>query len=223
LLILLGFAATAAALAVQWRTRFFAGQVPGPTTAAASAIDWIGWLGSPGPLSTAHAKLSGDCQACHVPFRQVADVKCQGCHARDTGLLDRRDTAFHGEATACATCHVEHQGRQARISVMDHGRLRPETACAACHFDRHQARFGTTCETCHRTETWKVAGYRHPSPRSKVCFDCHQPPPSHLMMHFEMMDRMVTGQKDATVEQCYRCHTTDHWNNIKDVGFLKHH
>jgi hypothetical protein len=43
------------------------------------------------------------------------------------------------------------------------------------------------------------------------------------MMHFEMMDRVVTRQRDATVDQCHRCHTTDHWNNIKDVGFLKHH
>ncbi len=43
------------------------------------------------------------------------------------------------------------------------------------------------------------------------------------MMHFETMDRMLTGQRDATVDQCYRCHTIDHRNNIKDVGFYKHH
>jgi len=47
------------------------------------------------------------------------------------------------------------------------------------------------------------------------------------MMHFQMVDRAVTGQRDATVEQCGRCHTTDHWNNIWNnivgVGFCKHH
>jgi hypothetical protein len=43
------------------------------------------------------------------------------------------------------------------------------------------------------------------------------------MGHFVMVDRTITGQRDATVEQCWRCHTTDHWNNIKDVGFYKHH
>jgi len=43
------------------------------------------------------------------------------------------------------------------------------------------------------------------------------------MMHFQMVDQMVTGQSAATVEQCWRCHTTDHWNNIVGVGLYKHH
>jgi hypothetical protein len=222
MLILLTVAGLGWLLTTQWRERFFDG-VPQSAPATAGRVERMGWLGSPGPLSAAHAKLSNDCQACHVPFQPVADRKCQGCHARDLGLMDRRDTAFHAQATACATCHVEHRGRAARISTMEHRILRSEIVCATCHVDRHQARLGTACATCHLTETWKVAGYRHPSTRSRGCFECHQPPPSHLMMHFEMMDRMVTGQWDATVDQCYRCHTTDHWNHIKDVGFLKHH
>ena len=52
---------------------------------------------------------------------------------------------------------------------------------------------------------------------------CHQAPPSHYMMHFEMMDRTITGQEHARVEQCYLCHQTDAWNNIKGVGWFKHH
>jgi hypothetical protein len=191
--------------------------------AGRSPIDRVGWLGSPGPLSEAHAQLSGDCQACHVPFRPVADIKCQACHTRNVELLDRRTTAFHAQATGCAMCHLEHRGRRARISTMEHRLLRPDVGCAACHVDRHQERFGDICGTCHLTETWKVAGYRHPPARSTACFECHAPPPSHWMMHFEMMDRRVTGQADATVDQCHRCHTTDHWNNIKGVGFFVHH
>jgi len=220
--IIAGVAAVMSVLAVQWRERFFAGGAPAPP-ARGVRIDRIGWIGSPGPLSTAHAKLSDDCQACHVPFHRVADLKCRGCHARNTELVERRATAFHAQASGCSTCHVEHQGRGARISRMEHAIVHPSVACTACHFDRHQARLGTACATCHLSETWKVAGYRHPSPRSHVCFECHQPPPSHFMMHFEMMDRMVTGQRDATVDQCFRCHTTDHWNDIKGVGFYKHH
>lgn len=221
--ILAGVVALGYLLALQWRERFFAGGAGAPAAASAAIVDRFGWLGSPGPLSAAHANLSDDCMACHVPFQRVAGAKCQGCHARNTGLLDRRDTAFHAQATRCSTCHVEHRGRDARISAMEHAVLQPEVACTACHFDRHQARLGTACATCHATDTWKVAGYRHPSPRSYACFECHQPPPSHLMMHFQMMDRAATGQGDATVDQCFRCHTTDHWNNIKDLGFLKHH
>jgi hypothetical protein len=43
------------------------------------------------------------------------------------------------------------------------------------------------------------------------------------MIHFQMVDQSITGQRDATIEQCWRCHTTDHWNNIVSVGLYKHH
>jgi hypothetical protein len=111
---LLGIAAVAGLLAVQWRAQFFAGAAPAPKNADTPLIDRVGWLGSPGPLSAAHTTLSDNCRACHVPFQSVADVKCQACHARNTGLLDRRDTAFHAGATACGACHVEHRGRASR-------------------------------------------------------------------------------------------------------------
>lgn len=38
-----------------------------------------------------------------------------------------------------------------------------------------------------------------------------------------MMDQMITGQARATVNQCFLCHRTDSFNDIKDVGWLKHH
>src|SRR5262249_34684763 len=138
-------------------------------------------------------------------------------------LLNRRDTAFHAAATECLACHSEHQGRTARISRMDHTVLHPDVGCAVCHVDRHQRLFGDHCQACHEVATWKLPGYRHPSPQSTLCAECHQPPPSHLMMHFQMVDQTITGQRDATVEQCWRCHTTDHWNNIVGVGLYKHH
>ena len=97
--------------------------------------------------------------------------------------------------------------------------------CAACHVNRdpHRSLFGRECQACHTTAAWAVAGYRHPSPRSQDCAQCHQAPPSHYMMHFEMMDRTVTGQMHVRVEQCFLCHQTDDWNNIRGVGWLKHH
>src|SRR3546814_16508507 len=37
------------------------------------------WLS--GPLSSAHANLTKDCQSCHVePFVAVTDTACVGCH-----------------------------------------------------------------------------------------------------------------------------------------------
>lgn len=43
------------------------------------------------------------------------------------------------------------------------------------------------------------------------------------MMHFEMMDKTITGEKSARVEQCFACHQTDSFNNIKGVGMVKVH
>jgi hypothetical protein len=37
------------------------------------------------------------------------------------------------------------------------------------------------------------------------------------MGHFIMMDRMVTGQEHATVNQCFLCHRTGSFNDIKGV------
>ena len=214
--------AAATGLAWQWRARFFAA-VPPTAPAAVSWPNRLGWIASPGPLAVAHAPLSHDCQACHIPFRPVADAKCLGCHAKNLGLLIRQDTAFHAEARRCRACHIEHQGRGGRISRMEHDMLGSQVACTGCHADRHQTLFGDRCLDCHGVREWSVPGFRHPPAASRLCVECHRAPPSHFMMHFEMVDRRVTGQRDAVVEQCWRCHTTDHWNNIVGVGLYQHH
>ena len=98
-------------------------------------------------------------------------------------------------------------------------------ACASCHSfrDKHQTLFGQQCADCHATTNWKIAGFLHPSPKSQECSQCHQAPPSHYMMHFAMMDQAITGQISARVEQCFLCHQTDSFNNIKGVGWFKMH
>ena len=114
--------------------------------------------------------------------------------------------------------------------------------CFACHSNRNPHRdgtsagccgpassgtvgslFGRECADCHATATWKIAGYKHPSPRSEDCAQCHQPPPSHNMGHFEMISKTIAGQMSARVEQCHLCHQTDAWNDIKGAGWYKHH
>lgn len=220
-LIIAGVVIAGLTLVVQWRTRFFAGITTSAT--AAALVDRAAWLASPGPLHAKHASLSTNCRACHAAFRPPPDAQCLGCHAGTTALLQRRATRFHAAAVACAGCHPDHRGRTASIVRMDHARLRPDVPCADCHVDRHAARFGATCENCHATEVWSVPGYRHPAATNTLCSECHAPPPSHLMMHFAMVDRAVTRQLDARVEQCWRCHTRDHWNEIRGIGFYKHH
>ncbi|MBB3222091.1 cytochrome c3 family protein [Pseudoduganella umbonata] len=97
--------------------------------------------------------------------------------------------------------------------------------CASCHatVDRHQGMLGTNCVQCHATTQWTVAQFRHPSVNSTACAQCHKPPPSHNMMHFSMMSARIAGQPNAKVNQCYLCHQTTSWNDIKGVGWKKIH
>ena len=43
------------------------------------------------------------------------------------------------------------------------------------------------------------------------------------MGHFHMVSMKVAGQHHAQVNQCYLCHQTTAWNDIKGVGWYKHH
>ncbi|MCB4824930.1 hypothetical protein [Roseicella aerolata] len=97
--------------------------------------------------------------------------------------------------------------------------------CIDCHVnnDPHRTLFGRDCQGCHTVDVWTVANFRHPSPRSENCVECHQAPPSHYMMHFRMMSQPMAGQPNAQVEQCFLCHQTDAWNNIRGVGWRKMH
>ncbi len=94
---------------------------------------------SPGGVAAAHARWERDCQTCHVPFtpmkndtwfstdstRAEMDAKCEACH---------RGPAHHplqiaAEVGSCASCHIDHRGRNADIT-----RVADQT-CTACHAD----------------------------------------------------------------------------------------
>lgn len=200
---------------------------------------------NPGPLSAAHAFLENKCESCHTPNRGIDTSKCIACHTSSPELLMQPATTFHAQLTDCRGCHSEHQGKNVRPIHMNHEVLlkiatnytskdfykdstRYHTAslnCQSCHIyqDKHKEFFGKECASCHSTKTWKIPGYLHPSPTSTNCAECHKAPPSHFMMHFEMVDRFVTHEEHARVDQCYLCHKTDSFNDIKGVGFYKMH
>ena len=181
---------------------------------------------------------------------------CSQCHLEHQGA-DRRPTEMDHLALArfglreLDKDESDSERRQARSQLlgwvkqhragagsgMDHERLTPEEMildCASCHSnqDKHFKLFGQDCAECHGTTQWTVAAFQHPSPRSTSCAQCHQAPPSHYMMHFEMVDKVIAGKgsspenpccTDVKVNQCYRCHQTNAWNDIKGVGWYKHH
>lgn len=216
----------------------------------------------PGPLSTSHAFMEGDCEECHTPVRGVEAKTCITCHATAAADLASQRTAFHAGIQDCRGCHVEHEGaaRPIRMShaalvrigshLATEGRSKPAlprqiadelaayfgtefsaTAekdalnCASCHSneDRHRELFGRDCAGCHETASWQISAFLHPSSTSRDCAECHQAPPSHYMEHFGMVSMRVAGQPLAQVKQCYVCHQTNSFNDIKGVGWYQHH
>lgn len=97
--------------------------------------------------------------------------------------------------------------------------------CSVCHSneDPHRTYFGSDCTECHSTKAWTVPSFQHPSPSNKECAQCHAAPPSHYMMHFKMISAKVAGRPHANVNECFECHQTTAWNDIRGVGWYKHH
>ena len=170
---------------------------------------------------------------------------CRECHFEHQGLTRRLTWMDHAALVNMGLRELGKDGsdgekRQARAQVItwirQSGRSEGPTPpgisrkemtldCASCHSnkDPHLKLFGQDCAECHGTTNWTIAGFLHPSPRSTNCAQCHQAPPSHYMEHFEMISKRVAKQPDAKVDECFKCHEIDSWNNIKGVGWYKHH
>ena len=171
-----------------------------------------------------HANLgamTGDCRGCHVEHAGVEKRPITMDHMVLVKLgVQRNPALLIPEDTSLATLPVGHP------------RITPEETalnCNACHAsqDPHRTLFGTDCASCHATSIaqggWTIPEFRHPSPLSTDCNQCHQAPPSHYMMHFQMVSMTVARVEHADVSQCFLCHQTNAWNDIRGVGWYKHH
>jgi hypothetical protein len=169
-----------------------------------------------------HATVSS-CRECHPEHHGVAPPPSRMDHAALSRIglrnLKQEDRLEYDRLAAWV--------KAGRESLPGRGASRIEALldCRACHStkDRHQSLFGPACAECHGTDRWSVPGFRHPPPTSTDCAQCHQAPPSHYMMHFHMVSMRVAGQHHARVNQCYLCHLTTAWNDIRGVGWYKHH
>lgn len=82
---------------------------------------------APGKVAASHHQFERDCAQCHTgALQKVADETCQRCH--NTALHHANQVATPG----CATCHVEHRGRQrSGPAIVD------SQFCTQCHADLH--------------------------------------------------------------------------------------
>lgn len=168
----------------------------------------------------------GSCTECHLEHQGSDHRQTEMDHAVLTriGLRQLNEKAADSEQKLL-------RGQLASWSAIGkppHARISSDEAllnCATCHSndDRHFKLFGQDCAQCHATDRWTIPEFQHPSPSSTDCAQCHQAPPSHYMMHFKMISARVSGQPHADVTQCFLCHQTTSWNDIRNVGWYKHH
>ncbi|UPT75454.1 MAG: cytochrome c family protein [Elusimicrobiota bacterium] len=178
-----------------------------------------------------HASI-GSCVECHVEHQGVnlRPVKMNHEALADVGLknLKRAPPGSDDEQAARIVKAYFRQGGGAEESPFFNHSITPKESalnCASCHAtkDVHRQQFGSDCASCHGTAQWTIAEFQHPPPRSMDCAQCHQAPPSHYMMHFQMISMKIATQPKAAVSQCFKCHQTTSWNDIKGIGWYKHH
>lgn len=196
-----------------------------PLALALVLVSGQAWRAStaPGPSSRAHEAISGNCDACHMPFKGLPNEKCLTCH---TALKK-----FHQSVAAqkCNACHAEHKGptgdltkpaaRQAfdhaltgMALVGAHAKVKCESChtrpieqmtqtCGSCHKDVHQGSFGAACASCHRSDAWKPVIHGRDEHKVSLkdghaknqCLDCHR-----------------EGKNLSPVVPCASCHERAH-------------
>lgn len=203
--------------------------------------------------SACHSPVTGvpaaKCVVCHAnnesllqrqPTAFHAHVdSCTECHLEHEGVGHRPTNMNHDALAQIGLRQLgqgteEHEATRLNIEAqINNGRhsqthVTPREAtlnCVSCHgsSDRHFGLFGNDCAQCHAVDRWSIPQFRHPSVTSKDCAQCHQAPPSHYMMHFKMISARVAGRPHARVDQCFECHQTTSWNDIRGAGWYKHH
>lgn len=188
-----------------------------------------------------HALLQRQSTAFHGSIQS-----CTACHVEHDGSASLRAPMDHqalaqigaAQSTRNALSNPEAKWFSERLQLLEkslNDTLRTGNSllaanelllvCVICHEskDRHRGFFGRDCGECHATTEWVLAQFRHPGPTNQDCVQCHEAPPSHYMEHFRMISQSVAEQPHAAVEQCYLCHQTTSWNDIRGAGFYDHH
>jgi hypothetical protein len=178
--------------------------------APASAEDWRTML-SPGVLGPAHADLAGDCDACHMQFAGIPDVKCLGCHE---GLAGRISSNVGYHATLgdrrCIDCHVDHGGSNDAMTRDD---ARAAFDHDATGFTLDGAHSGQTCEDCHTKPVHELDGGcmdchedAHSSALGPSCNSCHTPVAWTAGLRL-LTDHLLSMEGKHGEQTCADCHT----------------
>lgn len=111
---------------------------------------------SPGALHAAHAEIGDDCGQCHAPFwgAERLTERCLVCHAEIQGEMGDSSTLHgtlvKGADSTCQSCHTEHAGSLAGLTVMDTDSFPHEaTGFALTGHETRSPGISFICSDCH--------------------------------------------------------------------------
>lgn len=197
-------------------------------------------------LRNAHARPTIKCEACHKDARSFRDTgrDCVACHKKD----DKHEGQLGSQ---CEKCHGD---RTWKVDIFDHDKTRfpllglhSKAACKGCHEtlrykdaprdcyachrkeDRHELKFGVSCESCHNVRTWAVWDYDHDkrtrylldgAHRKTACESCHKLPAPAGKAAALTGTTCVTCHVAEDVHdrqfgvRCEQCHITETWKKL---------
>ena len=148
----------------------------------------------PGKVIAGHADLESECSSCHVMFDKSGQrQRCMDCH-EDVAADVNASAGYHGlhpdaSNDKCASCHTDHEGRDADIVVLDE-----ETFDHAfTDFETVGAHLEAECTDCHKVDK------KHREAPSE-CVACHRDDKPH---------------KETMDDDCASCHESTEWADAK--------
>jgi hypothetical protein len=163
---------------------------------------------SPGELARAHEKLEGinHCADCHDVGKGISGAKCLTCHAEIRKELDsKRGYHFVVSTSNCLTCHKDHLGKDAQITVSDRSAF-DHTKTGFTLTGKHATKGCDDCHTAKFIKDPEIAkkGRKTVLGLNVACISCH-----------EDHHRGVLGT------DCNSCHSTTAWKPASNFDHSK--
>jgi hypothetical protein len=170
---------------------------------------------APGSVISAHAPVESRCEECHAPRSGASNLRCQRCHdAAGAGRLSNGSHVLFGSGNPrkaaaapdlyCAGCHVEHRGREAKLSLVD------DLQCVRCHF---RGLGGHPEFAVLRRKSLEVPGLKYPH-------DCHV---RELAKKGSCKELSFDPGPVASAATCSRCHEpAQAGRDLVPISFDKH-
>ncbi|MFH0736086.1 MAG: cytochrome C [bacterium] len=182
--------------------------------------------------------LNTNCLTCHQDYHKGSlGQNCLSCHNNNTfkevNKFDHNKARFHLTGkhlnVDCAKCH--------KIEIKDGKETQKFkdlqfSSCSSCHADQHLGKFGTNCESCHVTNSFKeiknIGKFDHNKTNFALlgkhldvtCLDCHKGSISNKPKYAKCADchsDYHEGQliKNGKQRDCSECHIVEGFNNTQ--------